>query len=62
MFKAALNAAGHPRVVWMVGDNPVADIVGAEAVGIPAILVRNKEDSSAIADLTAAAKLIQQRT
>jgi ribonucleotide monophosphatase NagD (HAD superfamily) len=24
----------------MVGDNPVADVAGAEAVGIPAILVR----------------------
>ena len=26
----------------MVGDNPVADVAGAEAVGIPAILVRSK--------------------
>jgi ribonucleotide monophosphatase NagD (HAD superfamily) len=24
----------------MVGDNPVADVAGAKAVGIPAILVR----------------------
>ncbi|HTV49072.1 MAG TPA: HAD-IA family hydrolase, partial [Phycisphaerae bacterium] len=26
--------------IWMVGDNFVADIQGAEQVGIPAILVR----------------------
>ena len=25
----------------MVGDNPVADVAGAEAVGIPAILVHS---------------------
>ena len=39
-FKIALLAAGNPETVWMVGDNPAADIAGAEAVGIPAILVR----------------------
>ncbi len=38
-FRLALGAAGSPRQVWMVGDNPVADVAGAEAVGIPAILV-----------------------
>lgn len=27
----------------MVGDNPHADVRGAEAVGIPAILVRAKD-------------------
>ena len=25
--------------VWMIGDNPVADIAGAQAVGMRAILV-----------------------
>ena len=27
----------------MVGDNPIADVAGAERVGIPAILVRSPE-------------------
>lgn len=27
--------------VWMVGDNPIADVVGAEALGIQEILVRS---------------------
>lgn len=40
MYAAALAAAGDPDEVWMVGDNPVADVAGAEAAGIRAILVR----------------------
>ena len=40
-FRLALAACGNPREVWMVGDNPHADIEGAEAVGLPAILVRS---------------------
>jgi len=39
-FRAALRICGNPGTVWMVGDNPIADIEGAEAVGLPAILVR----------------------
>jgi putative hydrolase of the HAD superfamily len=39
-FRVALEAAGDPEIVWMVGDNLKADIAGAEAVGIPAILLR----------------------
>jgi putative hydrolase of the HAD superfamily len=39
-FRHALVACGEPRRRWMVGDNPVADVAGAEALGIPAILVR----------------------
>lgn len=42
-FALALNAADHPSTVWMVGDNPDADVLGAEAVGIPAILVRTQD-------------------
>jgi putative hydrolase of the HAD superfamily len=41
-FAAARAAAGDPGEVWMVGDNPVADVAGARAVGIPAIHVRTK--------------------
>lgn len=39
IFQAALERAGRPRRVWMVGDNPVADIAGADAAGIPGILL-----------------------
>lgn len=41
-FAAGLRAAGDADEVWMVGDNPVADVEGAEAAGIPAILVRSE--------------------
>ena len=40
MFDAALQRAGRPTRVWMVGDNQAADIDGATQAGIPAILVR----------------------
>jgi putative hydrolase of the HAD superfamily len=41
-FAAALDMIGTRDRLWMVGDNPVADIQGAEAAGIPAILVRSR--------------------
>lgn len=41
-FAIGLRAAGEPDEVWMIGDNPVADVEGAEALGIPAILVRRE--------------------
>lgn len=43
IFEAALDRAGRPERVWMVGDNPVADVAGARALGIPAILVSPAE-------------------
>ena len=33
----------RPREAWMVGDNVVADVLGAEAVGLPAVLVRRPD-------------------
>jgi len=33
----------RPAEAWMVGDNIVADVLGAEAVGIPAVLVRRPD-------------------
>jgi putative hydrolase of the HAD superfamily len=33
----------QPQTAWMIGDNVVADVLGAEAVGIPAILVRRPD-------------------
>jgi putative hydrolase of the HAD superfamily len=40
IFTQALQACGSPAQVWMVGDNPIADVAGAEAIGIPAVLIR----------------------
>ena len=45
-FRGALAALGSPQDVWMVGDQPRADVEGAEAAGIPAILVRTDAPSS----------------
>lgn len=42
-FRSALAALGNPQTVWMIGDNIEADILGAEAAGIPAILVRKQD-------------------
>lgn len=39
-FELGREAAGFPDELWMVGDNPEADVRGAESAGIPAILVR----------------------
>ncbi|WP_158711577.1 HAD family hydrolase [Streptomyces xylophagus] len=44
IFEVALERAGYPERVWMVGDNPVADVAGARAVGIPGILIRAGHD------------------
>jgi putative hydrolase of the HAD superfamily len=44
-FAEGRRAAGKPRTIWMVGDNPEADVAGAEAVGIPAVLVRSERTS-----------------
>ncbi len=49
-FAHALAACGHPGEVWMVGDNPLADVAGAEAVGIPAVLVRSQARARRRAD------------
>ncbi len=43
-FAIALESAGHPEKVWMVGDDLRADIRGAEAAGIPAIHIRYPSD------------------
>ena len=43
IFEHAVQLAGNPEEVWMVGDNPAADVRGAEAAGIKAILVRKQD-------------------
>jgi putative hydrolase of the HAD superfamily len=44
-FAAGRRAAGDAPTTWMVGDSVEADVAGAEAVGIPAILVRTEHHS-----------------
>ncbi len=39
-FACVLRDLGHPQTVWMIGDNPEADIAGAARCGIPGVLVR----------------------
>jgi HAD superfamily hydrolase (TIGR01549 family) len=39
-FAAALRLRRDGEAVWMVGDNPVADVLGAERAGLRAVLVR----------------------
>ena len=39
IFQLAFEQTGRPEICYMVGDNPVADITGAQNAGIPGILV-----------------------
>ena len=50
IFRHAINAAGHPEVCYMVGDNPVADIQGAKAAGMRTVLVHPVKGPSQDAD------------
>jgi len=42
-FRNALSAAGNPEKAWVIGDNIISDVKGAEAAGIPAILVHSTQ-------------------
>ena len=44
-FELGREAAGNPDELWMIGDNPDADVRGALSAGIPAILVRTEDKS-----------------
>jgi putative hydrolase of the HAD superfamily len=41
IFAVAREITGDTAQVWMVGDNPDADVAGAVAAGIPALLVQH---------------------
>ncbi|MGE0540860.1 MAG: HAD family hydrolase [Dehalococcoidia bacterium] len=43
IFQAAIQATEPARTAWMVGDSYVADILGAEASGLDAVLVRTHD-------------------
>jgi putative hydrolase of the HAD superfamily len=45
-FEAVLEEL-RPEEAWMIGDNVVADVLGAEALGIPAVLVRRPDPRAA---------------
>lgn len=45
-FHAVRDMLGTPEYMWMIGDSYEADIAGAEAVGIRAVLVRKKHEKS----------------
>jgi putative hydrolase of the HAD superfamily len=45
-YASVLDPLG-PAEAWMVGDNVVADVLGAEALGIPAVLVRRPDPGAA---------------
>jgi putative hydrolase of the HAD superfamily len=49
-FGIALSALGQPEEVWMIGDSARADVAGAEALGIPAVLVRSEGQALRRAD------------
>lgn len=63
-FRHVLGAVGSHGPVWMIGDNPVADIAGAAAVGVRGILVRSdgQEAQLSCADLTGIRTLITEQT
>jgi putative hydrolase of the HAD superfamily len=44
---ASVLEALRPAEAWMVGDNVVADVLGAEAAGLPAVLVRRPDPRAA---------------
>ncbi|MDB5033994.1 MAG: hypothetical protein JWQ98_1235 [Chlorobi bacterium] len=48
-FRGVLDVMEPGANVWMIGDSMVADIRGAEAAGIPAILVRGEDKGGVIA-------------
>ena len=45
-FDAVLGAVADADAAWMVGDNLEADVRGAEAVGLPSVLVRGPRRGS----------------
>lgn len=47
IFEQALDKAGRPERCFMVGDNPVADMLGAHNAGIPGILVHTAASADA---------------
>lgn len=47
LFEYALRKAGYPECGYMIGDNPVADILGGKAAGLKTILVHRHDSADA---------------
>ena len=62
IFQRAIELA-HACVErsWMIGDNPVADIAGAEAAGLRAVLVTPDQGNNASLGLPATVEFIQEQ-
>ncbi|BBB89561.1 MAG TPA: HAD-IA family hydrolase [Methylomusa anaerophila] len=41
IYNSAKKMSGSPQEMWMIGDDVIADVIGAENAGINAILVHN---------------------
>lgn len=61
-FDGVLKAVSGAEAAWMIGDNAAADVRGAEAVGLPAILVRNPRGSARhrCTDLSGVAAIVER--
>lgn len=59
-FSIARRRAGNPSLLWMIGNSYSSDVLGAEACGIPAILVRSSHPAAkrTAPDLVSAADLL----
>ena len=45
-FKGIIRQLPNDCNIWMIGDSHIADVQGANAIGLPAILVRNRHDDA----------------
>ncbi|MDQ1301438.1 MAG: hypothetical protein QG637_1359 [Chloroflexota bacterium] len=61
IFREALAFVGNGGPTWMIGDNYVADILGAAAVGVPGVLVRQPHTEAELfcPDLTDVAAIVE---
>jgi putative hydrolase of the HAD superfamily len=62
IFRHALHVAGDPDLsdVWMIGDNPIADVEGARSAGLRGILADGDyPDSIGMTVLQAAAHVVE---
>jgi putative hydrolase of the HAD superfamily len=59
-FQQVLQWVSEPKAIWMIGDNYIADVLGAEAQGIPGILVRKTDPRSkyCCADLSGVVEIV----
>ena len=62
-FRSVLGAFGNAAVEWLIGDNYGADVVGAESLGIPGILVRktHKNAKRYCSDLSQVPAIISEK-